>query len=243
MAKPKGGKKYRLLLYEHMLNRWWPLTLTLAIILYAVVGVFWGAEWYYSGVTDPNPLPILRMDMGISLLVIASLALIFTLAMQIMRRMAYVQLFPGYLRVATPFLRMNISFKRIHRIRSANFGSLFPPGKLSNYQKDLLEDLVHLTAIVVDLKSYPVSRAAMSFFLSPYFFYDQSTHIVLLINDWMLFNAELESIRTAAKTPAYATTQQAPMYSSAQMREPDEKSRPAPQPRRSSSLLNQLNKK
>ena len=26
----KGGRKYRLLLYEHMLNRWWPATLWLA---------------------------------------------------------------------------------------------------------------------------------------------------------------------------------------------------------------------
>ena len=55
--------------------------------------------------------------------------------------------------------------------------------------------LSKMTAVVVDLNAYPVSRAVLNFFLSPLFFKDRTAHFVILVDDWMRFSAELESLR------------------------------------------------
>ena len=52
------------------------------------------------------------------------------------------------------------------------------------------------TALVIDLKSYPIPRKVLEFFLSRYFFKDKTPHLVLLVDDWMRFSSEMESMRT-----------------------------------------------
>lgn len=249
MAKVKGSKKFRLLLYQHMLNRWWPLTLTLSIILYIVVAIFWGAEWFFIN-PDENPLPTISTSDGLTYLFIASSALVVSLGLMLLRNMAYVQLFPGYVRIVTPFYRFNSSYKRIKNIRVAAFGSLFPPSKLSNYQKDLLEDLSQRTANVLELHSYPVSRKTLSAFLSPYFFCDQTPHLVLLLDDWMAFNTEFESFRVQGRSLRPAGVYEAPATEARRLvavtAKPQKKAKAAvpasPKSRIQSGLLDSINK-
>ena len=52
----KGGRKYRLLLYEYILNRWWPKTFLLAIAIFVNVGAFWASEWYFQKNPAENKL-------------------------------------------------------------------------------------------------------------------------------------------------------------------------------------------
>jgi hypothetical protein len=244
MAKVKGGKKFRLLLYPHMINRWWPLTLTLSIILYVVVGIFWGVEWYFINPMD-NPLPILPISDGTTYLFIASVSLIFTFGLLLIRKNAYVQIFPGYVRLVTPFFSFNISFKRIKNIRVAEFGSLFPPSSLSNYQKDLLDELFGYTANILELTSYPVSRRALSIFLSPYFFHDKTPHIILLLDDWMRFNTEFESFRVQGREIRPAGGYNNPAQAVMQKPQASAKKPAAPAQKRGiqSGLLDNINKK
>jgi hypothetical protein len=197
---PKGGRKYRLLLYEYMLNRWWPATLTLAILIFINVGVLWGAEYYFVNPAE-NPLPTLSTDGGTIMLGVAGIALLFTFYLLITRRMAHVQLFDNYMRLSTPFLRVNISYKRIHRTTTSQVAVLYPPQKLKGWRREVIEPIAGETAIVVHLTAFPLPRATLTLFLSPFFFYDKTPHFVLIVDDWMRFSMELDSRRVGAKTP------------------------------------------
>jgi hypothetical protein len=112
-----------------------------------------------------------------------------------LRKSAYVQLFNDYLRLVTPFLRINISYKRIRRTSSTAMGVLFPPKSISSWRREILEPLAPMTALVVELNGYPISQTVLRFFLSPFFFKDKSPHFVLLVSDWMRFSTELETLR------------------------------------------------
>jgi hypothetical protein len=217
----KGGRKYRLLIYEHMLNRWWPMTLLVAVFIFLNVGVLWGAEWYFAKPTD-NPLPVLSASGGLVLLAVGMICLLFTLFLLVMRKMAYVQLFDDHIHMATPFLRMNISYKRIQRSLTAQLFSLFPPKSLSAWNRDLIGPVSNNTVIVIHLTAYPLSRAVLRFFLSPFFFYDGTPHFVLFVDDWLRFSTELDSRRSLGRNP---------------------RRQPLPTPRRDSGLLDDLKRK
>jgi hypothetical protein len=196
----KGGRKYRLLLYEHVLNRWWPKTLQLAITIFVNVGMLWGVEWYFVNPAE-NPLPILSMEGGTVMLAIGIICLLFTFFLLITRKMAYVQLFDNYLRLATPFLRLNISYKRIQRANTAQIFNLFPPKSLSGWNREFIAPISGNSANVIYLTSYPLPRVFLRLFLSPFFFHDKTSHFTLIVDDWMGFSTELDSRRVAKKVP------------------------------------------
>jgi hypothetical protein len=196
----KGGRKYRLLLYEYMLNRWWPMTLLTAIAIFINVGALWGTELYFKNPAE-NPLPSLSMTGRVIMLAVGVICLLFTVFLLIIRKMAYVQLFDDHLRLATPFLRLNVSYKRIQRATTAQIFNLFPPKSLSGWNRELIAPISGNTAIVIHLTSYPFPRATFRLFLSPFFFYDKTSHFVLIVDDWMGFSTELDSRRVAKKIP------------------------------------------
>lgn len=185
----KGGRRYPLVIYTRMMNRWAPAFLLLGA---ALLGIAWGLfhfgveQWRWLGMAS-----------------VGGLNLFAAMLMLLLRRSAYVQPFKDHLRIVTPFLRLNVSYKRIRRTAPATMGSLFPPKSISSLQADIIEPLAKMTAIVVELSAYPMPPSALRLFLSPFFFKDKSPHFVLLVNDWMRFSAELESMRTGGESPAH----------------------------------------
>ncbi len=178
----KGGRRYTLVVYTHMMNRWWPAVFAIGL---ALLGLAWVIRWY--GFEEwrwftAGALGFVIMLIGLFLLTI--------------RKAAYVQAFPDHLRIITPFLRMNISFKRIRRASTASMAQLFPMDKMSNWRADMIEPLAKMTAIILDLNGLPIPMATLRFFLSPLFFKDKTPHIVILVDDWMKFSSELESMRS-----------------------------------------------
>jgi len=198
MAKP--GKKYRLLIYEYMLNRWWPMTLLLAVFIFLNIGILWGAEWYFTNPAE-NPLPTVSAEGGAVMLAVGIISLIFSIFLLATRKMAYVRLYDDCLHLVTPFLRMNISYKRIERSTTGQIFSLFPPKSLSSWRRDLIGPISGRTAVVIHLRAYPLPRFALRMFLSPFFFADKTPHLVLILDDWMGFSTELESRRSATNYP------------------------------------------
>ena len=180
----KGGHRYPLVVYTHMLNRWWPAIFTIGL---ALLGLSWAVyswgfeQWRWLTFASIGGLHIF---LGILLL--------------LMRKSAYVQPFSDHLRLVTPFLRLNISYKRFRRASSANMGALFPPKSVSNWQADIIQPLAKLTVLVIELNGYPMSRSRLRLFLSPLFFKDKTPHFVILVDDWMKLSAELESMRSSA---------------------------------------------
>lgn len=191
----KGGRKHKLLIYKLMINRWWPATLTLAIITLGWAGGSWATDYFFG---DQNPIPKLE-ELPFYLLIGAGVMnLFFTFLLISVRDSAHVQLFPGYLRLVTPFFRFNVSFKRIIRISNSEVAALFPTKKISSWRAEIIEPLAAHTATVIHLKSYPISRFWLKTFLSPFFFSDNTPHLVLILDDWMRFNAEFDSVRVSA---------------------------------------------
>src|SRR5512143_1565010 len=104
----RAGKRYPLLLYTRMMDRWWPPIFLIGLGLLALA--WWLYQDLYTRLTQPWQWMTLAGSAG--------LAILASLLMLALRKSAYVQAFGDHFLVATPFLRMNISYKRIQRTTS-----------------------------------------------------------------------------------------------------------------------------
>jgi hypothetical protein len=93
-------------------------------------------------------------------------------------------------------MRLNISYKRIHKTTVSEMRQLFPPKEMSGWMKEIFAPLASQTAIVLELKSYPIPRQILRLFLSRFFFKDKTPHLVILVKDWMGLSSEMESFRS-----------------------------------------------
>ena len=186
MKSRKNGNRYQLLQYRRVMSRLWPSALILGLLLL----VIWGWEWFY-------PTPLLEVGDNIWLAVAGLVSLVFALFAFFARSMAYVQPNRDHLRLVTPFLRMNISYRRTRNSHPAVFTQLFPPNEASWAQRNLLSPFYGRTAVVVELTDYPMSPGLMRFFLAPQMFSPRSKGLVFLVPDWMAFSTELDSFRGA----------------------------------------------
>mgnify|MGYP001167279400 CR=1 FL=1 len=180
----KGGRRYPLVIYTHMLDRWRPAIFSLGL---ALLGLSWAI--YNLGFEQWRWLTFASLG---------GLNLFLGLLLLILRKSAYVQPYSDHLKLATPFLRLNISYKRFFRASSANMGALFPPNTVSKWQAEIIQPLAKMTALVIELNAFPMPQSFLRFFLSPLFFKDKTPHFIILVNDWMKFSSELESMRTGA---------------------------------------------
>jgi hypothetical protein len=190
----RAGRRYALVLYTRMMDRWWPLLMLLGLEL---LGLAW---WLYNDVYGRLTQPWRWMTLG----GVGSLVILAALLMLAVRKAAYVQPFDTHLRLVTPLLHLNISYRRLTGTTTTGMGILFPPKGLSGTRRDVIRPLLGRTAVVVDMTALPLSRLALSLFLSPFFFKDRTPHLVILVDNWMGFATELESLRIGGGTPATA---------------------------------------
>jgi hypothetical protein len=184
----KGGRRYPLIVYTQMMDRWRPWIFWLGVLLLGMAGIvfYWGmAQWRW-----------------VTFATVGIFNIFASLLMWFVRNGAYVQLFPAYMRLVTPFLRMNVSYKRFRRSGPSNMGALFPPNRISSAQAEVVQQVAGMTAVVIEFTSHPMSQSAMRFFLSPLFFKDKTPNLVILVEDWMRFSAELDSIRSGGSVAA-----------------------------------------
>lgn len=181
---PPRGRRYPLLLYTRMLDLWWPLVLILALGLFALA---WAVHMYY-----PDPALAWRW---MTLAAVGGMVLLASLFLLAFRKSGFVRLYSDHFRLVTPFLRLKVSYKRILRTSSATMGALFEAKGLKGWKREILRPLARKTAVVVELNGFPASQGLLRAFLSPFFFRDKTPHFVLLVEDWMRFSGELESLR------------------------------------------------
>lgn len=182
--KSRPGRRYPLLAYKLMINLWWPKLLVIGLVL-AGLGVFLFVH------------PAWRFEpwRGLGLMIVGGICLLASGGLVLLRSMAYVQPYSDHLRLVSPFLKVKISYKRIRSTTSVGMASLFPRAKLSFTQRDFLEPLLPLTALLVELNGLPVPQKMMRRYFSAYLFKDRTPHLVLLVGDWMKLSAEIESLR------------------------------------------------
>lgn len=181
----RGGHKFPLIVYQHLLNRWWTPMFAIGLVMFLLA---------YGEYTDPvHKFIPWRWQL---LAGIGALAILIGIFFLVIRQIAYIQAFPGYIKLVTPFLRVNISYKRLVKTTTAEMKQLFPPKSMSGWIRDIFAPLASKTAIVFELKSYPVPQAVLRMFLSRFFFKDKTPHLVILVKDWMKLSAEVDSFRT-----------------------------------------------
>jgi hypothetical protein len=180
-----AGHKYPLLVYRHMLNRWWPAMIAIGLGMFALA---------YSEYIEPlgKFLPW-RWQLFAA---IGGLAILVGVFFWIIRFSAYVQPLPNHLKLVTPFMRINISYKRFQKTTATEMRYLFSYKGMSGWVRDIFSPLANKTALVIDLHGYPISPVLLRLFLSRFFFKDKTPHIVILVQDWMRFSSELESMRS-----------------------------------------------
>lgn len=181
----RAGHKYPLIVYRHMLNRWWPPMIAIGLGMFG-----FGYTEYIQPLGRFLPW---RWQLCVAVGVMAILVGIF---FWIIRFFAYVQPFPNYLKLVTPFMRINISYKRIRKTTTTEMRYLFDYKKMSGWIREIFSPLATKTALVLDLNAYPVSPFVLRLFLYRFFFKDKTPHLVILVEDWMRFSSELESMRS-----------------------------------------------
>lgn len=193
----RGGRKHPLVIYRNIINRWWPETMILGVLLSALAWPIY-----------KSPLGQMESWRWIGMLALGAGTIFFAFLLLAMRGMAYVQVVSGYVKLVTPFLRLNISHKRLRRSTTAEVRMLFPPEKMRGWKRDVIAPLGGRTAVVLELNGWPANPQLIRVFLSAFFFKDATPHFVILVDDWMRFSTELESMRAGeAKTPQAPTRQ------------------------------------
>ncbi len=179
-----------------MMNRWWPVTLTLGLSLLLLAWPVYldsaarAHPWLVGGFFVPR-------WQGLALLSGAPLG--FTLMLLILRSFAYVQAFPTHIKLVTPFLQFNISYKRLRKTTSTEVGAIFPPARARGWKRDVIAPLASKTALILELTGWPVPPNILRMLLSSFFFKDKTPHFVILVEDWMRLSMEIDSMRTSGR--------------------------------------------
>ncbi|HUI87173.1 MAG TPA: hypothetical protein VLX61_00480 [Anaerolineales bacterium] len=194
----KVGRRYPLLVYTHMIDRWWPALLLLGLALASLAWPFY---------QDPF-MRLAEAWRWQAMLSLGGAVTLLSLVMASFRKSGYVQLFGDHLRLVTPFLRMNISYRRILRTSTISMAATFPLKSMSSWRRDIIRPLSSLTAVKIELNAFPIPLSVLRFFLSPFFFKDSTPHIIILVNDWMGLSTELDSLRVSGNAPEQKTPDQ-----------------------------------
>jgi hypothetical protein len=181
----RAGHKYPLIVYRHLVNRWWPAMIAIGLGMFALA---------YSEYIQPlSQFISWRWQLFAA---IGGLSIFIGIFFWVIRYFAYVQPYPNYLKLVTPFIRINISYKRIRRTTSSEMRHLFSLKSMSGWVQEIFSPLANNTAVVIELSGYPISPVLLRLFLSRFFFKDKTPHFVILVKDWMRFSSELESMRS-----------------------------------------------
>jgi len=182
MKTYQSGKRQTLLMYRRTVDRMFIATLLLGLLLllsslYPLLG---GVGFLSQSIQEV---------ISVSAAVVLTLSMFAFLA----RFRAYVQVNQNYLSLVTPLIRLNISFLRLRSAHPALIQQLFPANESGWARRSYLRPFYGKTAIVVDLKDYPLNPVLLRLFFTKEMFSPQNRGFVLLVPDWMRFSTELDT--------------------------------------------------
>ena len=187
----RNGHRHHLLLYTYTLNRWWKYTLGIGVVLLALTtGLtllpIWLPQAQFLRISEWTVRVAAGAGVG---------AVMLSLLFIGISKLAYVQPSATHLRLTTPFIRMDISYRRILKTSSVEMQHLFPYGSYRGWKQKLLHSLANETAMVLDLRGWPLPRPLLALFFSPFFFPDKTPRLALLVPKWMDLSIEMDNFR------------------------------------------------
>lgn len=183
MKTYQSGKRQTLLMYRRTVDRMFFATLLLGILL-LLISLF------------PLLGGIGSISQSILEVISVSAAVVLTLSMFafLARFRAYVQVNPNHLSLVTPLIHLNISYLRLRSAHPALIQQLFPANESGWARRSYLKPFYGKTAIVVELKGYPLNPVLLRLFFAKEMFSPQNRGFVLLVPDWMRFSTELDTL-------------------------------------------------
>jgi hypothetical protein len=179
----RSGKRFRLLIYERMWQRWaWPCILTIPASM---------ALWWFA----PS-VPILYAPFHPLALIPGMVALVILAYTYLARRLAWVQCRPNHLRIQTPLYPLVVSYSRIKGVRPQTLAQVFDPAGEKKAHRRWLRPYWGRTVLVVDLSKYPMARAWLRLWFSPYVLAPDVAGFVFLVEDWMALSRQLDDFRS-----------------------------------------------
>jgi hypothetical protein len=186
MKSTRAGARHPLLFYRRTMDRVWKSTLALGLVMAAIFSL-----------NLLKPVNILGLSSDIWLFMAAVVALALSVFAYFSRYVAYVQAQQDFFKIVTPFLRFRISYKRMRSVHPMLIQQIFPPNKSSWAQRSYLEPFYGKTALLVELKGFPLSPALLRLFLPDSMFARTTTGLVLMVPDWMELSTDIDTYRGA----------------------------------------------
>lgn len=177
----KRTVRFPLLVYAP-LRHWGALGLLTAL----VVGALWLFTPRILGPTPLRPLVLLAALGGGVLSVYGYLA----------PRVAHVRCEATGLRLQGPLMPLFISYRRVDRTRLAPLVKVFDPKKDRSARRWPLV-YWNMTAVVVDLKGFPVTSWWLRLWFDRHLFLPDGTGLVLLVEDWMGLSQQIDGALAA----------------------------------------------
>ncbi len=169
-------------MYHRSWDRLWKSTILLGVIL--------GVVWWQAG-TDQKIL--LQNANNLWVLAGAVICLLIGLFAMLARNMSYVQPHATHLRIVTPFMKLNVAYRRVRSIHPVDLIQIIPPNEQSWATQRFLAPLYRYTALAIELRGYPLSHFALRLFFPPQFFLPKATGIVLIVSEWMKLSTEIDT--------------------------------------------------
>ena len=180
----RSGKRFRLLIYERMWQRWaWPCIL----IIPASMTLWWFAPRIPILYAPFRPLTLVPALVSLAILAYTYLA----------RRLAWVQCRRNHLRIQTPFYPLVVSYGRIKGVRPQTLAQVFHPAGEKPARRHWLRPYWRKTGLVVELSKYPIDKAWLRLWFSPYLLAPGVTGFFFLVEDWMAFSRQLDEFGSA----------------------------------------------
>jgi hypothetical protein len=204
MKKRKSGTKHQILLYSMGIDRIWKPIFPIGIFGFAWV-FLWGKELPEIGLIPAVPAPY-----DILVILISGFSLVFSVFTILLRKRAYIQAKDDHIFVRSPFLSFKISYRRIVRVYPGKISQLFPQAKLRGLQKKLLPSIYGETAVVLELKGYPISPKLISHLIGDYLLPPTTQGLVFFVTDWIGLSTEIDTNQSTWKLN-YSKKQTAPI--------------------------------
>jgi len=107
-------------------------------------------------------------------------------------RRAYVECRPDVLEIRTPFYRTLVSYRRIKQVMSVQVSQLFPRESLKGIGKPLMSPLLGMTAVEMQVKSWPAPQKRLMRFLSRYLFTPRGEAWVFIVPNYSVLIRQIE---------------------------------------------------
>jgi hypothetical protein len=193
MARHKNNKtsekrptaiRHPLLVYRNLGRRYRPPG-----VLLFLMGVFLFLPSFIKELRNTAVKPEALAGVGAVLVLVGIAYWLFSI---LAIRRAYIECRPDVLEIRTPFYRTLVSYRRIKQVMSVQVSQLFPRESLKGMGKPLVVPLLGMTAVEMQVKSWPAPKKRLMRFLSHYLFSPRGEAWVFIVPNYSVLIRQIE---------------------------------------------------